>query len=83
MGILDTLEKIQNKPEHVRRQIMYVALGICMALVFAIWAANFSNTLNAGNRMVADADTTTSPVDYIKNAWNDITGKVNGSNTIQ
>jgi len=76
MSILDILEKVQDKPEHVRRQIMYIVLAICMVIVFIIWAINFSNTINSGNQVQADVgSTTTSPLDYVKNTWNDITGK--------
>lgn len=72
MSILDTLEKIQAKPEHTRRQIMYVTLGVCMAVVFAIWATNFSSSLKQDSTANVAA-TDTSPLDYIKNVWNDIT----------
>lgn len=74
MSILDTIEKIQKKPEHTRRQIMYVTLGMCMILVFGIWVINFRNTLNT-NSETASIATTTSPLDYIRNVWNDITKK--------
>ncbi len=78
MSILDTIEKIQKKPEHTRRQIMYVSLIFCMLVVFGIWAVNFRNTLSMNSDApVADASST-SPLDYLKNAWSEITNKING-----
>ena len=73
MSILDTIEKIQQKPEPVRRQIMYLALAVCMAIVFAIWAVNFSATLGSENNSAATTGTSTSPMDYLKKVWDDIT----------
>ncbi|MFA6006263.1 MAG: hypothetical protein WC764_00850 [Candidatus Paceibacterota bacterium] len=70
MSILDTIEKVQAKPEHTRRQIMYVVLGLCMAVVFAIWAVNFSYTLNNGSN--SQPATSMSPIDYIKNVINNL-----------
>ena len=69
MSILDALEKIQSRPEHQRRQIMYVALGICMVIVFVIWMINFSYTLNSNSAQAAVAGTTISPLDYIRDMF--------------
>lgn len=70
MGILDTIEKIQAKPEHTRRQIMYVTLGICMAVVFLIWVVNFKYTLQSTSPENQTASANTSPFDYVKNMLN-------------
>ncbi len=71
MSILDTIEKIQAKPEHTRRQIMYLTLGLCMAVVFVVWMVNFRNTLNANSEASVGA-TSTSPIEYLKNLINDL-----------
>jgi len=78
MSVIDTIERIQNKPEATRRRIMYVTLAICMTLVFLVWAVKFTSTLRSTHvASVAEAGST-SPIDYIKGIWEEIKGnKIN------
>jgi hypothetical protein len=46
MGLADYLEKIQNKPRHVRVVIMWVGVAIFMTFFLILWAA----TLNSGQK---------------------------------
>ena len=38
------IKKLRNKPEEVRKQILFFALLVCMSLVFFIWIVNLGKT---------------------------------------
>jgi hypothetical protein len=37
MSLIDLIEKIQKKPRHVRIQIMWLVVGVCMIFIFFGW----------------------------------------------
>jgi len=37
MGLIDTIEKIQNKPEPTRYKILIVSVIVAMALIIGLW----------------------------------------------
>lgn len=45
MSIIDFIEKLQKKPKHVRQQIMWVAVVVCMIIIFALWIFSLKYSL--------------------------------------
>jgi len=51
MNIVKKIEEIRKKPEHIREKYVWVAVGICMVFIFAMWISSF-RTIFKGNEMV-------------------------------
>lgn len=43
MDIGKKIEEIRNKPEHVREKYVWMAVVVCMILVFSIWLFSFKS----------------------------------------
>ncbi len=46
MSFFDFLEKIRNKPRHIRTQIMWGCVVISMLLVVGFWSLSFKASIN-------------------------------------
>lgn len=44
---MDFLQKIQNKPRHIRVQILWVSVAISMTAIFYLWSISLKNSLPA------------------------------------
>jgi len=45
MSIFDKLEKIQNKPEHIRKRILTVSVVLIMILIIFLWINDLKYSL--------------------------------------
>ena len=43
------IKEIRSKPEHIRERYVWVAVGICMALVFSVWLASLNISLKGND----------------------------------
>lgn len=48
MNIFDKLEKIQNKPEHIRKRILAVSVVLIMGLIIFLWINDLKYSLKNG-----------------------------------
>ena len=44
MSLIDKIENIQKKPEHIKRRILFVSVSLIMFVIIAIWATTFKMT---------------------------------------
>jgi len=42
MSLIDFIEKIQQKPHHVRVQILWMSVFVCMLVVVSLWIVSFN-----------------------------------------
>jgi len=47
VSFIDFLEKIQKKPRHIRFQILWLAVFICMVLIGSLWFVSLKYSLTA------------------------------------
>ncbi len=45
MSLINYIEKLQKKPKHIRTQIMWICVIICMAIVVGIWLITLEYSL--------------------------------------
>jgi len=45
-SIVGFIEKLQDKPRHVRVRIMVFAVAVCMIVIVLIWLVSLKNTLS-------------------------------------
>jgi len=45
MDILEKIEEIRKKPEHIRRRYVWVMVLVCAFFIFLIWILSFKNSL--------------------------------------
>lgn len=45
MNIFEKLEKIQNKPEHIRKRILAITTVLVMGLIIFLWINNLKYSL--------------------------------------
>ncbi len=43
MSLIDFIEKIQQKPRHVRVQILWLSVFISMLIIVSLWVTSFEN----------------------------------------
>ncbi|MBI2038699.1 MAG: hypothetical protein HYT22_00230 [Candidatus Niyogibacteria bacterium] len=55
MTLLDSIERLQQKPRAVRLRILAVSVAAIMAAVIFVWAANLSSTLHADEQALDDS----------------------------
>jgi len=41
MSFIDFIEKIQQKPRHVRIQILWLSVFVCMLIIVSLWVVSF------------------------------------------
>lgn len=41
MSFIDFIEKIQKKPRHVRIQILWLSVFVCMLIIVSLWVVSF------------------------------------------
>lgn len=46
MDLADLLEKIQNKPLHTRKMILYSSVAVIMSFVLLLWITTISSTVS-------------------------------------
>lgn|GEM_PF-2171381 len=79
MDILEKIENIRKKPEHIRRRYVWVMVLICGALIFLIWMFSLKNSFYINKTQ----DTSASKDEILKNlkesgkALNEIKNGVN------
>ena len=52
MSLINFIEKIQQKPHHVRVQILWLSVFVCMLIIVSLWIVsfNYDNTLPNENQ---------------------------------
>jgi cytoskeletal protein RodZ len=43
--IVDFIENLQKKPKHIRWQILWLAVVVCMLIIFALWIFSLKYSL--------------------------------------
>lgn len=56
MFLIDFLEKLQDKPKHVRQQILWVAVFVCMLAIFIFWVYSLKFSLRDSAKEAAKID---------------------------
>ena len=59
MSFLEIIEKIQKKPEHIRRRILILSTIIIMAIIIAMWLINL--TLSTQTMIAKEQPSSPSP----------------------
>lgn len=65
MSLINFIEKLQKKPRHVKVQIMWVAVAVCMFFIFAFWLWSLGN-LNASITKSADEEKISGTIEQLK-----------------
>jgi len=47
VSLIDFIEKLQQKPRHVRVQIMWVSVIVCMTAIFGLWLWSLQNDMTS------------------------------------
>jgi hypothetical protein len=81
--ISDYLEKIQNKPRHVRVVIMWVGVAIFMTLFLILWAATIDSgqsneNLASENQFLDQAQSFSEAKEEIPSLWQSLKASVSG-----
>ncbi|MBU1255853.1 hypothetical protein KKE74_00155 [Patescibacteria group bacterium] len=52
MSLINFIEKIQQKPRHIRVQILWMSVFVCMLIIISLWVVsfNYDNTLSNENQ---------------------------------
>lgn len=50
------IKKLQSKPEHIRKQILFSSLIVCMAFVSFVWIGTFGHKFNKENSVKTKED---------------------------
>ena len=70
-----TIHTLRQKPEHIKRQIVYVVAGVCAILLFILWTANVrTHLISPDTRTVLQKDS--QPFTILKDTL------VNGYNSV-
>lgn len=49
MAIIDNIEKLHKKPDHVKRLILFVSIFVVMFVVVFVWVSTLKTTLEREN----------------------------------
>ncbi len=63
--MLNYIEKLQKKPEHIRRRILYIVVIIFMFIIITIWESTFSLRTSAQNVSVKNKIEARSPTSVL------------------
>ncbi|NQV00781.1 MAG: hypothetical protein HQ537_01505 [Parcubacteria group bacterium] len=69
MFLLDFLEKIQKKPRYVRIQILWLAVFVCMCLIFFLWVVSLKSSLMVADEVSQTSTETKKETTSLKNAF--------------
>lgn len=83
--MLKYINKIKEKPEHIRSQYISILLVVCMSIVFSIWLYGITNKIslikNNNNNIATEqvSEESSSPFAIILNSAKDTYGDVSAS----
>ncbi len=61
------IEKLQNKPEHIRQIVLLVSVVVIMIIIITIWLSTFSIRISKDTKKQTDNSSELSPFSMIKN----------------
>ncbi len=64
--IIDYIERLQAKPKHVRVRVMWLAVFVCMLVIFVAWAISLKSTLKKGAEAPVIPQEVTDSVNQLK-----------------
>lgn len=80
MDIVSLIEKLQEKPRHVRVRILWLSVFVCMALILLFWVIAFDysakETSKGGSDFNAVSTQVGDSVREIKNQWPQVGGGI-------
>ena len=47
--IIHHVKKIRQQPEHIRRSILHIAIGLCAVILFLLWVYSLGTTMTSGD----------------------------------
>ncbi len=63
--MLRYVEKIQDKPEHIRRMILFVSVGLIMIIIVTVWLSTFSMRFSSKSGNEKESLKTISPFSVV------------------
>jgi hypothetical protein len=78
--IIDFIENLQKKPKHVRLQIMWLSVFVCMALILFFWVITFDYSAKKVSKEESDLNAVSTQAEdsirEIKNQWPQVSGGI-------
>jgi hypothetical protein len=65
------IEKIREKPEHARRLILFVSVGVIMFIIIAVWLSTVSVRFSTESKIKKDVSNKISPFSIIGGSTTD------------
>jgi len=69
MGIFEKLEEIRERPREARRKLLFIWMAISMTVVIILWIG----ILKLGGSENKDSSSGPSPLEVLKNGFNQLT----------
>ncbi|OGZ32052.1 MAG: hypothetical protein A3I88_00080 [Candidatus Portnoybacteria bacterium RIFCSPLOWO2_12_FULL_39_9] len=63
---MDFLEKLQNQPKHIRVQILWVSVAVCMFVIISLWVVSLKYSLSVNVEKSQTAENVSLPAQEIK-----------------
>jgi len=78
MDFIHSVQNIQQKPRHVRQRILFISVGVSMAIVVISWLMVTSRRIDADmfHASKTQMEASASPFDMLRNIIMDITESV-------
>lgn len=80
--MLDYIENLKTKPDHVKKRFAFLVSFSFTFLVFVGWIASYGFTSNSSTVAVADAPVSSLTATAL-GAWDDIKSMILGSNKVE
>ncbi len=76
MNIVSFIEKLQEKPRHVRVRVLWLSVFVCMALMLLFWVIPYDSSAKETSKAVSDINAVSAQVGdsvgVMKNQWRQV-----------
>ena len=76
MSLIDFIEKLQKKPRHVRFQIMWAVVIVCMVFILIGWLWSLGNTINLATTQSQEQKSVVDNLKDIPSLWQSLSAGV-------